>query len=307
MSERIILAIASFLLTFAFESQASEPIPVCPLGDGYEFVPELSDEFNGATLDSEKWFDFNPSWRGRKPALFSRANVAVSDGSLRLTASLMKPDEVDVENKARGYDKYWKAIVKSKAKSAYGYYEARCKSMRACVCNAFWLYDPLSDRPDVKYLEGDYCEEIDILEYCGKPRDAGHDRLYYATLHRYSTPYLESIVNKKKYRLPNYSFKKKMDFDFWADYHTFALAWTPEELIWFVDGNEVFRRKNDFFYRPLHVVFDCEIMADWFGEPDPNDLPATFSIDYVRVWKLKDAPETTPLPEKKTKSVYYEN
>lgn len=273
----------------------------CPLGDNYVFVPELSDEFDGDALDDAKWFDFNPSWRGRKPALFSRRNVAVEDGALKLTASMMQPEEVDVEMKVRGYDKYWKSIVKSKSKQAYGYFEARCKSMRACVCNAFWLYDPFSTRPDIKYVEGEYSEEIDILEFCGKPRDARHDRLYYATVHRYATPYLESIVNKKKWKLPNYSFKEKVDFDFWADYHVYALEWTPEELNWFIDGRKVYTRSNDFFNRPLHVVFDCEIMADWFGEPEPEDLPDTFSIDYVRVWRLKDAPETWTEDVKETK------
>ena len=296
------LTIAAILFVAACGAvRAADDAPVCPLGDGYEFAPELSDEFNGDALDDSKWWDFNPAWRGRKPALFSRKNVKVSDGSLQLIASLMKPEEVDVENKARGYDKFWKAIVKSKNKGAYGYYEARCKSMKACVCNAFWLYDPFSERPDIKYVEGEASEEIDILEYCGKPNSEGYNRLYYATLHQYCTPYLESIVNKKKLKIRNYSFKKKMDFDFWADYHTFGLAWTPTELRWYVDGEEVFKRENDIFFRPLHIMLDCEIMSDWFGEPDPADLPATFSIDYVRVWKLKDAPEPKPLPEPKKK------
>ncbi|MBQ9874315.1 MAG: family 16 glycosylhydrolase [Thermoguttaceae bacterium] len=290
----------AFVVVAALASSAvAQETPECPLGDGYEFVPELSDEFNSDSLDSSKWWDFNPAWRGRKPALFSRRNVEVSDGALRLTASLMKPEEVDVENAARGYDKYWKAIVKSKTKGCYGYYEARCKSMRACVCNAFWLYDPFSDRPDIKYVEGEFSEEIDILEYCGKPNDKGFERVYYATIHRYATPYLESIVNKKKFKTPNYAYKEKMDFDFGADYHTFGLAWTPDALRWYVDGREVFARENDFFRRPLHIMLDCEIMSDWFGEPNPEDLPATFSIDYVRVWRLKDAPEPEALPEKK--------
>ncbi|MBQ3822343.1 MAG: family 16 glycosylhydrolase, partial [Thermoguttaceae bacterium] len=248
---RSLFWISLALLLLCAPARADEPAPPCPLGGEYEFAPEMSDEFNGDALDLDKWWNFNPAWRGRKPALFSRENVKVSDGALQLTASLMKPEEVDVEMKARGYDKFWKAIVKSRQKMAYGYYEARCKSMKACVCNAFWLYDPFSDRPDIKYVEGEFSEEIDILEYCGKPRAAGHERLYYATLHRYSTPYLESIVNKKKYRLPNYSFKQKMDFDFWADYHTFGLAWTPTELTWYVDGKAVFNRENDFFHRPL--------------------------------------------------------
>ena len=46
-------------------------------------------------------------------------------------------------------------------------------------------------------------------------------------------------------------------------------------------------------------MLDCEIMSDWFGEPEAEDLPATFSVDYVRVWRLKDAPEPVALPEKK--------
>ena len=294
---RTATAIAAILFVLCCGTlYADDSAPKCPMGDGYEFVPELSDEFDGDALDDSKWWDFNPAWRGRKPALFSRKNVAVADGALRLTASLMKPEEVDVEMKARGYDKFWKAIVKSRQKMAYGYYEARCKSMKACVCNAFWLYDPFSDRPDIKYVEGEFSEEIDILEYCGKPHEESQNRVYWATIHRYATPYLESIVNKKKFKTPNYSFKTKMDFDFWADYHTFALAWTPDALRWYVDGKEVFARENDFFHRPLHIMLDCEIMDDWFGEPDPEDLPATFSIDYVRVWKLKNAPEPEPLP-----------
>ncbi len=293
---RSLFWISLALLLLCAPARADEPAPPCPLGGEYEFASEMSDEFNGDALDLDKWWDFNPAWRGRKPALFSRENVKVSDGALQLTASLMKPEEVDVEMKARGYDKFWKAIVKSRQKMAYGYYEARCKSMKACVCNAFWLYDPFSDRPDIKYVEGEFSEEIDILEYCGKPHAESQNRVYWATIHRYATPYLESIVNKKKFKTPNYSFKTKMDFDFWADYHTFALAWTPDALRWYVDGKEVFARENDFFHRPLHIMLDCEIMDDWFGEPDPEDLPATFSIDYVRVWKLKNAPEPEPLP-----------
>jgi hypothetical protein len=33
------------------------------------------------------------------------------------------------------------------------------------------------------------------------------------------------------------------------------------------------------------VVFDAEIMQTWTGLPDPADLPATFAIDYVRIWQ----------------------
>lgn len=36
---------------------------------------------------------------------------------------------------------------------------------------------------------------------------------------------------------------------------------------------------------PLFLIFDSETMPDWFGMPDDNDLPSTFSIEYVRAWK----------------------
>jgi len=46
--------------------------------------------------------------------------------------------------------------------------------MKASVCNAFWLYDPLN--PPAKYREGSFSEEIDIFEIFGKPTKSEYDR-----------------------------------------------------------------------------------------------------------------------------------
>jgi hypothetical protein len=35
-------------------------------------------------------------------------------------------------------------------------------------------------------------------------------------------------------------------------------------------------------------MLDCEIMQAWAGLPDAKDLPGSFSVDYVRVWQLKE-------------------
>ena len=262
--------------------------PVCPMGEGWEFSSEFSDEFNGAKLDEAKWWDFNPEWYGRKPGFFARENVAVKDGSLQLAARVQKPEEVTVENKVRGYDKFTTSIVKSKKRIAYGYFEARCKSMKAGVCNAFWLYDPLN--PPAKYKEGSFSEEIDIFEVFGNPAKKEYDRVYCTTVHRFYTPYVESIANAKQTPLPKKSAKQRVPFDFWADFHVYGFLWTPTEMKWYVDGKEVFARDNDYFSTALHIMFDCEIMQGWVGLPDPADLPATFEIDYLRVWRQKDMP-----------------
>jgi beta-glucanase (GH16 family) len=282
-----LLLIVLYVIPQKSEAQ-KENLPTCPLGEGWEFVPEFSDEFNGEALDDEKWWDFNPDWYGRKPGYFSRENVKIKNGMLQLTARMQKPDKVTIENKVRGYDKFTTSSVKTKKQIRYGYFEARCKSMKAGVCNAFWLYDPLD--PAAKYSEGNFSEEIDIFELFGKrgtKKEYDCDRVYYATVHRIATPYVESLV-KKPIQLPNKSVSKVMSFDFYSDFHIYAFLWTSTEMRWFVDGKEVFARGNDYFTTALHIIFDCEIMPDWVGLPDSEDLPSTFYIDYLRVWKSKD-------------------
>lgn len=278
---RIFIWILTLSCTGSVFSQTNAPL--CPLGPEWKLDVQFSDEFHGKKLDDQKWWDFNPAWVGRKPSYFSRENVSIKKGDLVLTAKKLDPAKVSIENKARGYDQFSTAIVKSKQRSYYGYYEARCKSMSAAVCNAFWLYDPL-DLP-TKYREGEYSEEIDIFEVFGKANKKENQRTYFATIHRYQTPYVESLVNAKKYTLPNRYVQVKVDYDFYADYHVFGLLWTPNELVWYLDGKEVFRRENDFFKRPLYITLDAEIMNDWDGLPDTDDLPSQFSIDYVRVWR----------------------
>jgi beta-glucanase (GH16 family) len=258
----------------------------CPMGDNWNFEFHYSDEFNGPKLDQTKWWDFNPSWHGRKPAYFDRKNVKVKGGFLQLTARVQDPSKVSVENRVRGHDQFTTATVKSKNRIQYGYFEARCKSMKAGVCNAFWLYDPLDD--DKKYKAGSFSEEIDIFEVFGKPANKEMERVCFATVHRNATPYVESLVREPFPDLPDKSAAPVMPFDFYEDFHVYALLWTPDEMVWYVDGKEIHRRRNDYYITPLHIMFDCEIMETWAGLPDPADLPATFYIDYLRVWRQKE-------------------
>ena len=266
---------------------ADASLPSSPFPD-LVFDAETSDEFDGETLDRTKWSDWVESFQGRRRGfLFSRDNVDVAQGELRLKARLLRDDEKTFDNLARGFDTYATAIVKSKRKSFYGYYECRAKSMNAAVCNAFWLYDPLSDEPGKKYRPGDFSDEIDIFEIFGKEGSKPSDcrRAYYNTVHRLATPYLEGRVLGGVEKLPNKSSRRKVDFDFADDYHVYGFLWTEKELKWYADGVETFSRPNDCFHRPMHVTFDCEIMYDWVGEPDKADLPQTFAVEYFRHWK----------------------
>lgn len=236
---------------------------------------EWRDDFNGSVLDEKSWTDWVWSFQGRRTGfLFARDNVAVSNGCLNLTARLMRDDEKTTENLRRGFTTYATAFVRSVKKFHYGYFECRAKTMNSKVCNAFWLYDPLSDNPEKKFRIGDYSEEIDIFEIFGSLR------LWYGTVHCLKTPYLEGIAYAGVEKLPQKSKKITVDFDPSADFHVYGFHWTENELKWFIDGKEVFSRPNDRFHRPLHITFDCEIMYSWVGEPDKDRLPQVFSIDW---------------------------
>ena len=251
-----------------------------PAGRG---APTFADEFDGAGLDAQVWSDWEASFQGRRAGfLFARDNVAVSNGCLNLTARLLRTDEKTVENLRRGFDTYATAYVRRREKSFYGYYECRARTMDSKVCNAFWLYDPLSDQPERKFRVGDVSEEIDMFEIFGSLRE------WYGTVHCLKTPYLEGIVHGGVEKLPEKSKKVALDFNPAAEFHVYGFLWSRDRLAWYIDGKEVFSRANDRFHRPLHVTFDCEIMYSWVGEPDRTRLPQVYSIDYFRHWATSD-------------------
>ena len=96
-------------------------------GDWVAYLP-MTDEFEGDSLDAEKWWDHNPDWQGRQPGFFYRGNIVVDDGKLQLT---MRKQEVPEMPKGRGYHTYTAAAVKSKDTVLYGYFEVAAKPMRS--------------------------------------------------------------------------------------------------------------------------------------------------------------------------------
>jgi hypothetical protein len=56
-----------------------------------------------------------------------------------------------------------------------------------------------------------------------------------------------------------------------------------------VDGILVRTLKNTHWHTPLALDFDSEAMFSWLGVPKDEDLPSTFSIEYVRAWKNDEA------------------
>ena len=52
--------------------------------------------------------------------------------------------------------------------------------------------------------------------------------------------------------------------------------------------------ENKHWHQELAMNFDSETMPEWFGLPDPDTLPSTFSIDYIRSWRAAGDAKSAP-------------
>ncbi|MDC1105378.1 family 16 glycosylhydrolase [Prolixibacteraceae bacterium] len=260
------LFIFTSLLIIATQS-CKDKTPICPLDHGeWEYIAHLSDEFNGDSIDRYKWYDFNPGWKGRKPGFFSPKNVRLEDGELILTSKTETLDGLP-----EGYQTFTTAAVQSKTRMLYGYYEIRCKPMKSRCSSAFWFYA----------VDGNLWTEIDVFEICGKHPQKDYDKKYFATTHVLRSPETGDTLKSdhvewhSKTPLANH-------------YLISGLEWREDSIIWHLNGEVVRRRENTQWHQPLSVNFDSEVMANWFGMPDPKDPEGEFKIDYLRVWRDKN-------------------
>jgi beta-glucanase (GH16 family) len=238
-----------------------------PLSDqknkgGWEKYAPLSDEFEGAELDPNKWYPTNPKWLGRRPAFFYHGNVRVRDGKLHLT---MRKQEVPEMPKDKGYHTYTSAAVQSKTKVKYGYFEVKCRPMKSHGSSSFWFYHGTPQ----------WWTEIDVFEIGGGA--PGFEKKYNMNVHVFRTPEEKRHWSRHGHWIAPANL---------ADaYHVYGLQWDAEKIHWYFDGVLVRWVQNTHWHQPLTLNFDSETMPKWFGLPKDDDLPSTYSIEYVRVWK----------------------
>ncbi len=77
-----------------------------------------------------------------------------------------------------------------------------------------------------------------------------------------------------------------LDFNPYADFHTYAFEWTPDYIAWFIDGEEIYRQSEA---HVAEMTRDQKIMmniwppayTDWVGKIDSDNLPAYAYYDWV--------------------------
>lgn len=267
------------------------PAKMLPMSDqanagGWILNPAVSDEFDGDKIDQEKWFVQGVDgdyyiWAGRAPAQFVPHNVIVEDGMLHLRTQW----EPDFDFQQGGYagNTYGdpipvtSAAIISRERFLYGYMESRSRSASAAITSSFWMIG--------------YESELDVLESIGRPK-VDHPRrranMFNAASHDWRPNHFvpefgQNRVIEADHELPFYV----------ADeFHVYGAEWDPDFVRFFIDGvlvEEVRRENVDGWVltNPLEIWFDSEAFS-WMGMPHPEELPADYTVDYVRVWQRED-------------------
>jgi beta-glucanase (GH16 family) len=230
---------------------------------------KVSDDFQESTLDLNRWH-LAPTapgdWTGRQPALFMPSNVTLNQGMLEITDRKGDVPEM-AKYPGQGYTGYTTGLVETKERSGYGYYEIKARPMSSAFCSAFWMTDT--------GLE-DNGTEIDIFEIGAKAPGHEYDDNMHA--HVWATP-------QEKNRHWAVGSIWKAPWKLRDDFHVYGFEWNQDELRWYVDGVLVHNVKNTNWFFPMRIVFDSEPMWQWFGKVDDADLPSTFDVQYLRVWR----------------------
>jgi len=285
----LILLIFGFLLGLVSCKNAIEPTiedthPYETLEGGWKLI--FYDEFDQTELDTDVWTAANTRRHGSDTVFYAnrKENVDVIDGKLVLTSIETKQEELylfegmpytsaRLETKGKFDFTYGRIIVSAKLAGGEGTWPA------------IWMLPT-----ENVYGNWPRSGEIDIMEYYGK-RPTIVSAAYHTEKYNHMNTAISTIARNRTIA------------DAETAFHTFELIWTPTSLSWFFNGQSVhFYRYNNRlegmndhysqawpFDQNFHLIINLG-MGDAGGSGggyiNPDDLPTSLEVDYVRVYQL---------------------
>ena len=238
---------------------------------GYELAWE--DQFDGDTLDPKKW-----EVRGVGPralGFVSPEAVKVEGGFLKLSA-LKKEDRILIG--AVG--------TQNRYLTKYGFFECRAQLQKSPgIWAAFWIQSSEISKGEDPAIYG---AEIDILEFFKKlgPDIVSHNVHWAYGPNQKTTRGMQSYLKGVS-----------------EGFHNFALEWTPEKYVFFVDGYKFYEVTNGLSQIEEYLILSMEIPSK--PEEIKNTVfPDAFIVDYVKVYKKKPRAQfgTNPTASRKAGS-----
>jgi beta-glucanase (GH16 family) len=140
----------------------------------------------------------------------------------------------------------------------YGYFEMKAElpSNDGGAWPAFWLVP----------ADGSWPPELDAMEQL-----SGNPNLIYTTQHSGSGGSNWSVGSANYIPDP-------------TGFHTYGVLWTPTQLTWYVDGQEVFQTATPSdMNKPMYMIVNMAV-GGWSGTPDWT--AADMYVDYVRAYGI---------------------
>jgi beta-glucanase (GH16 family) len=239
--------------------------------DGWQL--EFSDEFSGTRLGpdwSYRALGLLSPGSGRKVSASSRDAVQVRDGALHLQ---VRHDPTKAGHYLNGHVSTEKSYL-----FKYGVAAARIRFQRPRGTHgAFWSQSPtFGDPPGDPGAAG---TEIDVGEYFGQGAARGGLASYVYHVDGSGSLVKTGKVLRKAPRLVGSADA------FWKRYHVFSVEWSPEGYVFRIDGDTTYRTDKAVSARTQFLILSL-LSSDWeLPELDRSLLPATMSVDWVRVWQ----------------------
>jgi beta-glucanase (GH16 family) len=233
-----------------------------------------SDEFNGASgsaIDSSKWkFDTGGSgWGNNELEYYTNSTRNVyqdGQGHLAITARKENPSGYGCWYGSCTYTS-GRILTADKFSQTYGRFEASIKIPKGQgIWPAFWMLGG-NNWPTTG--------EIDIMENVGNTPNT-----VYGTIHGPGYSGANGVGGNRT-----------IGSALGDAFHTYAVDWSPNLIVWYLDGSEYFRatpasiRGNTWVYdHPFFMILNVAVGGYWPGNSDGSTVfPQTMLVDYVRV------------------------
>lgn len=226
---------------------------------------ELTEDFKGTKLNEKLWTRIdkgNPDWKKKmslRPDL-----VTVKDGQLHCWGKKNEDLAADPRTHLTGG-----VSTQDKFAMKYGKVEFRMKldNGQKGAWPAVWMMPQTT----VRGWPND--GEIDIVERLNS------DDFTYQTLH-FGNGSPKDLSHGGKGKIKN------------GDWNVYGLEWTPESIVWTVNGVTTFRHDkgpNDDALKypwttPFYLMIDYQLGGSWVGGVDESTLPKAMHVDWVKFY-----------------------
>lgn len=289
--------------------------------DDYALI--LYDEFDKDSLNYDIWQYTGRTANGKcadATTFFNRrGNVKIQNGKLNLSllsdqkTLACQPWDNPPEQHSFLYSGGW---LESVMNYAYGKFEVKFKVSQINNINpAFWLYGPNKN-------------EIDVFEFFTNNTVNGlnNRKIQHTTYSTggYNLTGLDPAQDRCQYK-SDFTLPQNIS-DFATSFHTATMEWSPNRIVWMIDGVETFRLTSfhdmnsgnpwecslnspsvlyrllsypnytmdyngpDPYYMSMQVILD---IAQFGGTP--NNLPGKLEVEYVKIWSPIYCPLTLNL------------